>query len=103
MHMKAPSQLVHAQACCDAIVFAKEGERLLAGVTAEQLYRDPTLQQACEEKLARAIAEGVTFEFEIVTYLTTSRPSHELACTSTTRNSSTGDRRRTEAESGGGA
>jgi hypothetical protein len=62
-------------ACCDAIVYAREGERLLAGVTAEQLHHTPALQQSCRNKLERAIAEGATFEFEIVTYLTTSQPS----------------------------
>lgn len=59
-------------ACCDAIVLAKEGERLLAGVSAEQLYHDPSLQQACQQKLDRAICEGAKFEFEILTYLTAS-------------------------------
>jgi hypothetical protein len=57
-------------ASCDAIVFGKEGERMLGGVTAEQLYHNPSLQQDCQDKLHKAIAAGLKFEFEIVTYLT---------------------------------
>jgi hypothetical protein len=70
-------------ACCDAIVYGKEGERLLAGVTAEQLYHNPALQQSCQQKLERAIAEGVTFEFEVVTYLTANQPSRSSAMSTT--------------------
>ena len=62
-------------ACCDAIVYSTEGERLLGGVTAQQLYHNPSLQQSYQLKLMSAIAAGATFEFEIVTYLTAGQPS----------------------------
>lgn len=60
--------------CCDAIVHGREGERLLGGVTAEQLHSSPSLQKECESKLRRAVADGATFEFEIITYLTANVP-----------------------------
>ena len=61
-------------ACCDAIVYSRDGDRLLGDVTAEQLYHNPSLQQSYQKQLEKAIEDGATFEFEIVTYLTASQP-----------------------------
>lgn len=57
-------------ACCDAIVFGEDGDKLFGGVTAKEFHNSAEIRATLQDKLNDAIQGMALFEFQLVTYMT---------------------------------